>query len=204
MSRSRLFTALLAPVLLMLTACGINSIPRAEEAAKAKWADVQAEFQRRANLIGNIVETVRAQAGSEQQILVGVTQARADATRITVSGDQLNDEAAMARLAEAQSRLNSTLVLQRLQEAYPNIESQKAFRDLRVSLEGSENRVQLAIHDYNEAVQEYNSTIRTFPSVIGAKVIYGSQPLVPYQAATPGAETAPTINLGQPAAPTKQ
>jgi LemA protein len=199
MPRTRLM-AVIAPMLLMLSACGINSIPRAEEAAKAKWADVQAQFQRRANLIGNLVETVKAAAGSEQQILVGVTEARANATRVTVTGDQLNDEAAMARLAEAQNRLAAPALLQRLQEAYPNLQSQQGFRDLRVSLEGTENRINLAINDYNAAVQEYNTTIRTFPSVIGAKVIYGSQPLVPYQAATPGAEVAPTIILSQPAA----
>ena len=191
--RSRLF-AVLASVVVLLSACGINSIPTAEEAAKAKWADVEVQFQRRANLIPNLVSTVRAAASSERQILTEVTQARADATRITVPPEQLNDPAAMARYAEAQGRL--TLTLQRLQEAYPELRSQANFSTLMSQIEGTENRVAIAIRDYNEAVREYNTEIRTFPSVIGARIIYGSDPLVPYQAATPGAEVAPTVDFG--------
>lgn len=191
--RSRLF-AVLASVVVLLSACGINSIPTAEEAAKAKWADVEVQFQRRANLIPNLVSTVRAAAASERQILTEVTQARADATRITVPPEQLGDPAAMARYAEAQGRL--TLTLQRLQEAYPELRSQANFSTLMSQIEGTENRVAIAIRDYNEAVREYNTEIRTFPSVIGARIIYGSDPLVPYQAVTPGAEVAPTVDFG--------
>ncbi len=191
--RTRLF-AVLASVVVLLSACGINSIPTAEEHAKAKWADVQVQFQRRANLTGNLVSTVRAAAGSERQILTEVTQARADATRITVGPEQLSDPAAMARLAEAQSRL--TVTLQRLQEAYPELQSQGNFPLLIHELEGTENRVAIAVRDYNEAVREYNTEIRTFPSVIGARIIYGSDPMVPYQAVTPGAEVAPTVDFG--------
>ncbi|HEV2867612.1 MAG TPA: LemA family protein [Allosphingosinicella sp.] len=191
--RSRLF-AVLAAVVVTLSACGINSIPTAEETAKAKWADVQAAFQRRANLIPNLVATVRGAAASEERILTGVTQARADATRITVAPDQLTDPAAMARFAEAQSRL--TVNLQRLQEAYPQLQSQQNFQTLMQQLEGTENRINIAILDYNEAVRSYNTTIRTFPAVIGARIIYGSDPMVPYQAATPNAEVAPTVDFG--------
>ena len=119
MTRTRLTAALLAPAaLLSLSACGVNTIPTAEEKAKAEWADVQAAFQRRANLIPNLVETVKASATSEERILTGVTQARADATRITVSPEQLSDPAAMQRFSEAQSRLSAAIIpLQRLQEA---------------------------------------------------------------------------------------
>ena len=114
--RTRLFAIIVS--LVMVSACGVNSIPTAEEEAKAKWADVQASFQRRANLVPNLVETVRASAASEQTILTGVTQARADATRITVTPEQLGDPAAMQRFAEAQSRLSAAIIpLQRLQEA---------------------------------------------------------------------------------------
>jgi len=188
---------MLMPVVLFLAACGVNSIPTAEEAAKAKWADVQASFQRRANLIPNLVETTRAAAASEQAILTGVTEARANATRITVSPEQLSDPAAMARFSEAQSRLSAAIIpLQRLQEAYPNLQSQENFQTLMSQLEGTENRINVAIRDYDEAVRSYNTEIRTFPSVIGARVIYGSQPMVPYQAVTPGAEVAPTVNFG--------
>jgi LemA protein len=196
-SRNRVLLAMLMPLVLFLTACGVNSIPTAEENAKAKWADVQASFQRRANLIPNLVETTRAAAASEQAILTGVTEARANATRITVSPEQLSDPAAMARFSEAQSRLSAAIIpLQRLQEAYPNLQSQENFQTLMSQLEGTENRINVAIRDYNEAVRGYNTEIRTFPSVIGARVIYGSQPMVPYQAVTPGAEVAPTVNFG--------
>jgi LemA protein len=198
MTRTRLAAALLAPAaLLSLGGCGVNTIPTAEEEAKAEWADVQAAFQRRANLIPNLVATVQAAAASEERILTGVTQARADATRITVTPEQLSDPAAMQRFAEAQSRLSAAIIpLQRLQEAYPNLQSQQNFATLMTQLEGSENRINIQIQEYNQAVQAYNTEIRTFPSVIGAKVIYGAQPMVQYQAATPGAEVAPTVDSG--------
>jgi LemA protein len=194
--RTRLF-AVLASVAVFLSACGINSIPTAEENAKAKWADVQAAYQRRANLIPNLVATVRGAAASEERILTGVTQARADATRITVSPDQLTDPAAMARFQEAQSRLSAAIIpLQRLQEAYPNLQSQQNFATLMSQLEGTENRINISIRDYNEAVRAYNTEIRTFPSVIGAKIIYGSDPMVPFEATTPNADVAPTVDFG--------
>ena len=192
MMRARLL-AVLAPILVVLAACGVNSIPTAEEEAKAKWADVQAAYQRRANLIPNLVGTVRGAAASEERILTEVTQARADATRITVAPDQLNDPQAMARFAEAQSRL--TVNLQRLQEAYPQLQSQQNFATLMSQLEATENRITIAIRDYNEAVRAYNTEIRTFPSVIGARVIYGSDPMVPFEATVPNADVAPTVNF---------
>ena len=196
MNRTRLI-AVLAPVLLFLSACGVNSIPTAEENAKAKWADVQAAYQRRANLIPNLVATVRGAAASEERILTGVTQARADATGITVSPDQLTDPAAMARFQEAQSRLSAAIIpLQRLQEAYPNLQSQQNFATLMSQLEGTENRINISIRDYHEAVRAYNTEIRTFPSVIGAKIIYGSDPMVPFEATTPNADVAPTVDFG--------
>ena len=196
--RMRVFA--IAASMTLVSACGVNSIPTAEENAKARWADVQASFQRRANLIPNLVETVRASAASEQAILTGVTEARANATRITVTPDQLSDPAAMQRFSEAQSRLSAAIIpLQRLQEAYPDLQSQRNFSTLMQQLEGTENRINIAVRDYNEAVRAYNTEIRTFPSVIGARIIYGSQPMVPYQAVTPGAEVAPTVNFNPPA-----
>ena len=115
---SRLLAALSAPALaLSVSACGINSVPASEEVAKARWADVQAAYQRRANLIPNLVATVKGAAASEERILTNVTEARANATRITVSGEQLSDPAAMQRFNEAQARLSSAIIpLQRLQE----------------------------------------------------------------------------------------
>jgi len=190
--------AFVALAALSLAACGINSVPAAEEEAKAKWADVQNAYQRRADLIPNLVSTVRGAAASERAILTEVTQARADATRITVSGDQLTDPAAMARFAEAQSRL--TVTLQRLQEAYPDLQSQARFADLMTALEGSENRINTARDRYNEAVRAYNTTIRTFPDIIGARIIHGAEPMVPFEAAE-AAQSAPTVNLDSVAAP---
>ena len=194
MKRTSLMTAFLVPVAgVSLAGCGVNSIPTAEEAAKAKWADVQASYQRRASLIPNLVSTVKGAAASEERILTGVTEARANATRITVSGDQLTDPQAMARFAEAQNRL--TLSLQRLQEAYPTLQSQGNFKTLMDQLEGTENRINIAIRDYNGAVQNYNTRIRTFPDVIGAKVIYGAKPMATFQATTPNADVAPDVNF---------
>lgn len=190
----RLALALVSAAL--LSACGLNSVPTSEENAKAKWADVQASYQRRADLIPNLVATVRGSAASEERILTGVTQARADATRITVTPDQLSDPAAMQRFAEAQSRLSAAIIpLQRLQEAYPQLQSQANFQTLMSQLEGTENRINITIRDYNAAVQSYNTTIRTFPDAIGAKIFYGAKPMTPFQA-KPGADTAPTVDFG--------
>ena len=164
MNRTRIL-AMLAPVLLTFTACGVNAIPTAEENAKAKWADVQNYYQRRADLIPNLVETVRGFASQERDVLTQVTEARASASRITVSPEQLTDPAAMARFAQAQGQV--TLSLQRLQEAYPEIRSGEQFSTLMSQLEGTENRISTARRDYNAAVQAYNTEIRTFPSMIG-------------------------------------
>jgi LemA protein len=187
----------LGAAMLSLTACGVNTIPTAEEEAKAQWANVEASFQRRANLIPNLVNTVRGSAASEERILTQVTEARASATRINLSPEQLSDPQAMQRFAEAQSRLTAAIVpLHRLQEAYPQLQSQQNFSTLMTQLEGTENRINIEIRDYNEAVRRYNTTIRTFPNVVGAKIIYGSEPMVPYQAVTEGAEEAPTVDFG--------
>jgi LemA protein len=195
MSRDRSKMFLLAPLAAAaLSGCGINAIPTADENVKARWADVQADYQRRANLIPNMVATAKGAATSEQNILTGVTEARANATRITVTGDQLSDPQAMSRFADAQNRV--TLSLQRLQEAYPQLKSQANFQTLMAELEGTENRIAIAVRDYNGAVQDYNTRIRTFPDVIGAKIFYGSKPRVPFEATTPNAATAPTVDFG--------
>lgn len=180
----------------LLSACGLNSVPTAEENAKARWADVQTNYQRRADLIPNLVATAKGAAASEGKILSDVTNARANATRITLSGEQLSDPAAMQRFAEAQNRLSAAIVpLQRLQEAYPDLKSQANFTTLMSQLEGTENRIAISIRDYNAAVQAYNTRIRTFPDAIGAKIFYGAKPLTPFQAKE-GADTAPTVDFG--------
>jgi LemA protein len=185
-------TAFVALAALSLAACGINSVPTKEESAKAQWGNVQTALQRRADLIPNLVATVRGAAGSEAQILTEVTQARADATRITVSPDQLNDPEAMGRLAEAQSRL--TVTLQRLQEAYPQLQSQGRFADLMVALEEANNLINTERVRYNDAARDYNTEIRTFPSTIAANVIYGSDPLQ-YFEADAASQANPEVDL---------
>lgn len=177
-----------------LSGCGLNSVPTAEENAKAKWADVQNYYQRRADLIPNLVATVKAAGAQEKSILVEVTQARASASQVKISGADLNDPAKVQAYQTAQNGV--TMSLQRLQEAYPELKSQGNYATLMSQLEGTENRISTARHDYNDAVQAYNTTIRTFPDAIGAKVIYGAKPLVPFQATTPGAEAAPAVNFG--------
>ena len=177
-----------------LSACGLNSVPTAEENAKARWADVQNDYQRRADLVPNLVATVKAAGAQEKSILVEVTQARAAANTIKVSASDLTDPAKVQQFDRAQSALG--LSLQRLQEAYPDLKSQANYTTLMSQLEGTENRIAIARRDYNTAVQSYNTTIRTFPDAIGAKVFYGAKPMVPFQATTPGAETAPTVNFG--------
>ncbi|RUN78040.1 LemA family protein [Sphingomonas sp. TF3] len=180
-----------------LAGCGLNSVPTAEENAKAKWADVENYYQRRADLIPNLVSTVKAAGAQEKAILVEVTQARASASQVKVSSADLNDPAKVAAYEKAQAGVTLSLQrLQRLQEAYPELKSQDNYKTLMDQLEGTENRISTARHDYNDAVQAYNTTIRTFPDAIGAKVFYGAKPLVPFKATTPGADVAPTVNFG--------
>jgi LemA protein len=183
-----------AAAALALSACGVNSVPTAEEETKAKWADVQAQYQRRANLIPNIVSTVKAQAKFEQDTLTQVTQARARATSIQVSADDLSDPAKMAQFQQAQGALSQSLGrLLATAEAYPQLQANQGFINLQSQLEGTENRIAVAIRDYNESVRAYNVRIRTFPDMIGAKVIYGAKPLTPFQATTPNADQAPDV-----------
>lgn len=181
----------------MLSACGLNSVPTAEENAKARWADVQADYQRRANLIPNLVSTVKASAQSEGKILSDVINARARATQVNISADDLTDAGKMQQYSRVQGNLNGSLSrLLATVERYPELKSQDNFQTLMSQLEGSENRIAIAIRDYNEAVEKYNVTIRTFPDAIGAKVFYGAKPMVPYQATTPNADVAPTVDFG--------
>ncbi|HEY0959106.1 MAG TPA: LemA family protein [Novosphingobium sp.] len=186
-----------AAVASSLAGCGVNSVPTAEEAAKAKWADVQAAFQERANLVPNLAAVAKGAAEQEKGILTGVVEARAKATSIQISGDDLKDPAKMAQFQAAQSQLSSSLSgfgrLLANVEAYPELKSITNYQMLQSQLEGQENRIRVALRDYNDAVQQYNTTIRTFPDAIGAKLFYGAKPMVPYQATTPGAEVAPSL-----------
>jgi len=195
MSALRRF-GLLAPLAaLSLAGCGLNSVPTAEEQVNAKWGDLQADYQRRADLIPNLVRTVGRYAQQERTVLTEVTNARANATRVQLSADDLDDPAKVKAFNDAQSRLTQAIIpLQRLQEAYPDLKSNTNFLALHDQLEGSENRINASRRDYNEAVRSYNTTIRTFPDAIGAKIIYGAKPKVPFEAAA-GAQQAPTVDF---------
>jgi LemA protein len=187
---------LLVPIAAVsLSACGINSVPTAEENAKAKWADVESSYQRRADLVPNLVATVKAAAASETQILTQVTEARSRATSINITTDDLSDPETFRKFEEGQNQLTQALgQLRTVVEAYPQLQSQQGFKDLNIELAGTENRINTARMRYNEAVQQYNTTIRTFPDIIGAKVIHGAKPMTPFRAAA-GAEKAPEVNL---------
>ena len=188
---------LLAPLAaLSLAGCGLNSVPTAEEQVNAEFGNLQAEYQRRNDLIGNLVESVKGAAGSEEQILTQVTEARSRATSVTLTPDQLDDPQAVRAYNEAQAGLSSarSLLGTVIMERYPQLQSQQRFADLMVALEGTENRIRTQRRDYNDAVRRYNTTIRTFPDAIGAKIFYGAEPKVPFEAAA-GAEEAPTVDF---------
>ncbi len=193
-ARSTFLRAALALILpLALAACGINSVPTAEENAKAKWADVQAAYQRRADLIPNLVATARSAANIERSTLEGVINARASATQVKLSADDLTDPAKVQAYQAAQSNVSSSLSrLLVTVEQYPDLKSQARFADLMTQLEGTENRITVSIRDYNGAVQDFNTRIRTFPDMIGAKLIHGSKPMTPFQAKA-GADVAPDV-----------
>ena len=188
---------LLAPLAAFaLAGCGLNSVPTAEEQVNAEFANLQAEYQRRNDLVGNLVETVKAAAGSETQILTQVTEARSRATSVNLTPDQLSDPEAVRRYSEAQAGLSQarSLLGTVIMERYPQLQSQQRFADLMVALEGTENRIRTQRRDYNEAVRQYNTTIRTFPDAIGARIFYGAEPKVPFEAAE-GADVAPTVDF---------
>jgi LemA protein len=184
---------LLAPLAAFsLAGCGLNSVPTAEEQVNAAWGNLQADYQRRADLIPNLVNTVKGYATQEKTVLIEVTQARASATQIKLSPGDLSDPQKVNAFNDAQNRV--TLSLQRLQEAYPDLKSNQNFLALQDQLEGTENRINASRRDYNEAVQAYNTRIRTFPDAIGAKIFYGAKPKVPFEAAA-AAQDAPTVNF---------
>jgi LemA protein len=163
---------------LLVSGCGINTIPTLEEAAKAKWSDVLNQYQRRADLIPNLVETVKGYATQERQVLEAVINARARATQVQVQlpPDIVTNPEAFKRFQDAQAQLTGALGrLLAVSEAYPDLKSNQNFLALQSQLEGTENRIAVARRDYIEAVRLYNTELRTFPGVIWASTLYRSQ-----------------------------
>lgn len=160
---------------LLLSGCGINTIPTYEEQAKAKWSDVQNQYQRRADLIPNLVETVKGYAQQERTVLEAVISARARATSVQVNAATITDPEAFKKFQEAQAQLSGALGrLIAVSENYPDLKSNQNFLALQSQLEGTENRIAVARRDYIEAVRVYNTELRTFPGVIWASTLYKS------------------------------
>jgi LemA protein len=162
---------------LLVSGCGINTIPTLEETAKARWSDVLNQYQRRADLIPNLVETVKGYAAQERQVLEEVTNARARATQVQLQlpPDIVTNPEAFKRFQDAQAQLSGALGrLLAVQEAYPDLKSNQNFLALQSQLEGTENRIAVARRDYIEAVRQYNTELRTFPGLIWAAMLYRS------------------------------
>lgn len=169
-ARMAIFVPLLS---LLVSGCGINTIPTYEEQAKAKWSDVLNQYQRRADLIPNLVETVKGFAKQERTVLEAVTTARARATSIQVNADTITDPEAFKKFQDAQAQLSGSLGrLLAITENYPDLKSNQNFLALQSQLEGTENRIAVARRDYIEAVQLYNTEMRTFPGRIWASTLY--------------------------------
>jgi LemA protein len=160
---------------LLLTGCGINNIPTYDENAKAKWSDVQNQYQRRADLIPNLVETVKGYAAQERQVLTQVTEARAKVSQIKVDASTITDPAKFKEYQDAQNALTGTLGrLLVTVERYPDLKSNQNFLALQSQLEGTENRISVARRDYIEGVRVYNTELKTFPGRLWASTLYHS------------------------------
>lgn len=181
---------------LVLSSCGYNTIPTLEEAAKAKWAEVQNQYQRRSDLIPNLVQTVQGYAKQEKDVLVAVTEARAKATSIHVDASDLTDPAKVKQLQDAQNSLSGALGrLLAVSENYPDLKSNQNFLALQSQLEGTENRIAVARKDYIAAVQDYNTSLRTFPGVIWASTAFrGNKPMAEFSA-NDESQTAPKVKF---------
>jgi LemA protein len=188
---------LLFPLLaLLLSGCGFNSIPTYEEAAKAKWSDVLNQYQRRTDLIPNLVETVKGFAKQESSVLEAVTAARAQATSIKVDASTITDPATFKKFQDAQSQLSGSLGrLLAISESYPTLKSNQNFLALQSQLEGTENRIAVARRDYIEAVRLYNTELKTFPGSVWAAVFYrGNKPMEEFSIAD-SAKTVPPVKF---------
>ncbi|ALC17238.1 hypothetical protein DSOUD_2485 [Desulfuromonas soudanensis] len=178
-----------------LSGCGYNQIQKNEEGVFAAWADVEATYQRRADLIPNLVETVKGYAAHEQETLQAVTEARASVGQTKIDAKDLSDPAAMAKFQSAQGGLSSALSrLLVVAERYPDLKANQNFLDLQNQLEGTENRINVARQRYNAAVQNFNSSIRTFPNNLTNKFLLHLERKEPFKAEA-GAEKAPQVKF---------
>jgi LemA protein len=181
---------------LTLSGCGYNTIPQLQETAKARWSDVQNQYQRRADLIPNLVATVQGYAAQEKNVLTAVVEARAKATQIKLDASDLTDPDKVKAFQDAQNQLTGVLGrLLAVSENYPDLKSNANFMALQSQLEGTENRIAVARRDYIDAVRAYNTALRTFPTVIWAKTAFaGEKPMAEFTA-NKGAATPPQVKF---------
>src|SRR6202167_4697926 len=181
---------------LTLSACGYNTIPTLEEQAKARWSDVQNQYQRRSDLIPNLVATVQGYAAQEKSVLTGVVEARAKATQVKIDVSQLTDPDKLKAFQDAQNQLSGALGrLLAVSENYPDLKSNANFLALQSQLEGTENRIAVARRDYIGAVQAYNTELRTFPGVIWASTLYSKNKPMAEFTSTPDAQAPPKVKF---------
>jgi LemA protein len=215
--RKVLLSLVMAVACANLAGCGYNKLQNQDEAVKAAWSNVINQYQRRADLVPNLVNTVRGYAAQEERVLVEVTEARAKATSIQLTPELINDPAAFAKFQAAQTELGNALKsLLATVENYPNLKSDGVFRDLMVQLEGTENRIAVERKRYIEAVQAYNVTVREFPSNLTAKMFdfevkpnftveneakISTAPAVSFDNSTPSQQKAPVESAPAPATP---
>ena len=194
-ARIGLVAALLG-IALTVSGCGYNIIPTLEEQAKARWGDVQNQYQRRADLIPNLVETVKGFASQEKSVLTAVVEARAKATQVKVDASQLTDPEKLKQFQDAQNQLSGALGrLLAVSENYPDLKSNANFLALQSQLEGTENRIAVARRDYIEAVRVYNTALRTFPTLIWAKTLFaGNKPMAEFTASE-GSDKPPQVKF---------
>ena len=194
-ARIGLVAALLG-IALTVSGCGYNTIPTLEEQAKARWGDVQNQYQRRADLIPNLVETVKGFASQEKSVLTAVVEARAKATQVKVDASQLTDPEKLKQFQDAQNQLTGALGrLLAVSENYPDLKSNANFLALQSQLEGTENRIAVARRDYIDAVRVYNTALRTFPTLIWAKTFFaGNKPMAEFTASE-GSEKPPQVKF---------
>src|SRR6201996_4865435 len=198
MKISRIFPKFLAVlgISLALAGCGVNSIPTKDQAVKASFADLQAAYQRRSDLIPNLVSTVQGYAAQEKTVLTQVTEARAQATHVSIDASTVTDPAAFQKFQQAQDQLSGVLGrLLSITENYPDLKSNQNFLAVQSQLEGTENRIEIARRDYNAAVQDYNTELRTFPGVLWATTLYKSQKPAVQFAASAAAQAAPVVSF---------
>jgi LemA protein len=194
-SRLRSFIILIL-LSLSVSGCGYNVIPTQEELAKAKWADVQNQYQRRADLIPNLVATVQGYAKQEKDVLTAVVEARAKATSVKIDASQLTDPDKLKQFQDAQNQLSGALGrLLAVSENYPDLKSNQNFLALQSQLEGTENRIAVARRDYIDAVRVYNTELKTFPTLLWAMTVFrGNKPMAEFTA-NETAQTPPQVKF---------